>query len=83
MHSDLFNKNFSPTILVRVSIPGQNMMTKRQLGEATLPLPHCCSSSKEVRAGAQAGQEAGADAEAMEGCYLQACFPWLSQLAFL
>jgi hypothetical protein len=27
--------------------------------------------------------EAGADAEAMEGCYLLACFPWLVQLAFL
>ena len=27
--------------------------------------------------------EAGADAEAMEGCFLLACFPWLAQLAFL
>jgi hypothetical protein len=27
--------------------------------------------------------EAGADAEAMEGCYLLECFPWLAQLAFL
>jgi len=34
-----------------------------------LTLPHCCSSPKEVRSGTQAGQEAGADAEAMEGCY--------------
>jgi hypothetical protein len=48
-----------------------------------LTLPHCCSSPKEVRTGTQAGQEAGADAEAMEGCYLLACFPWLDQLAFL
>jgi hypothetical protein len=39
--------------------------------------------TKEVRTGTQAGQEAGADAEAMEGCYLLACFPWLTQLAFL
>jgi hypothetical protein len=37
----------------------------------------------EVRTGTQAGQEAGADAEAMEGCYSLACFPWLAQLAFL
>jgi hypothetical protein len=37
----------------------------------------------EVRIGTQAGQEAGADAEAMEGCSLVACFPWLAQLAFL
>ena len=27
--------------------------------------------------------EAGADAEAMEGCCLLACFPWLAQLAFI
>jgi hypothetical protein len=25
----------------------------------------------------------GAEAEAMEGCYLLACFHWLAQLAFL
>jgi len=31
----------------------------------------------------QAGQEAGADTEAMQECYLLACFPWLDQLAFL
>jgi hypothetical protein len=39
--------------------------------------------TKEVRTGTQAGQEAGADAEAMKGYYLLACFPWLAQLAFL
>jgi hypothetical protein len=48
-----------------------------------LKLPHCCSSLKEVRTGIQANQEAGADAEAIEGWYLLACFPWLAQLAFL
>jgi hypothetical protein len=62
-------------------------MTKKQVegrGEFTqLTLPHCCSSSKEVRTGTQAGQKAGADAEAMEGRYLLVCFPWLAQLAFL
>jgi hypothetical protein len=36
-------------------------------------IPHCCSSTKEVRTGTPTGQEAGADAEAMEGCYLLAC----------
>jgi hypothetical protein len=36
-------------------------------GFIQLTLPHCCSSIKEVRTGTQAGQEAGADAEAMEG----------------
>jgi hypothetical protein len=39
--------------------------------------------TKEVRTGTQAGQEAGADAEAMEGCSLLACFAWLTQPAFL
>ena len=31
----------------------------------------------------QAGQEAGADAGAMEGCSLLACLPWLAQPALL
>jgi hypothetical protein len=58
-------------VLVRVSIPGKNIMTKKQLGRkgfVQLTLPHCYLSPKEVRTGTQAGQEAGADAEAMEGC---------------
>jgi hypothetical protein len=37
--------------------------------------------TKEIRTGTQAGQEAGADAEAMEGCSLLACLPWLAQPA--
>jgi hypothetical protein len=56
-------------------------MTKKQVGEfIQLTLPHCCSSPKEVRSGIQ---EVGADAEAVEGCFLLACFYWLAQLAFL
>jgi hypothetical protein len=61
-------------------------MTKKQLGRKgfiQLTFPHCCSSPKEVRTGTQTGQEAGADAEAMEGCSLLARFHWLAQLAFL
>jgi hypothetical protein len=61
-------------------------MTKKKLGRKgfiQLTLPYCCSSPKEVMIESQAGQEAGTDAEAMEGCYLLACFPWLAQLAFL
>jgi hypothetical protein len=61
-------------------------MTKKQLGRKgfiQLTLPYYCSSPKEVRTGTQAGQKAGADAEAVEGCSLLACFPWLAQLAFL
>jgi hypothetical protein len=75
-----------PGVLVSVSIPGQNITTKNQLGRKgfiQLTLPQCCSSLKEVRTGTQAGQEAGADAEAMDGCSLLACFPWLAQPAFL
>jgi hypothetical protein len=53
-------------------------------GFIQLTLPYCCSLPKEVGTGTQAGQEAGPDAEAMEGCYyLLACFPWLAQLVFL
>jgi hypothetical protein len=58
-------------------------MTKKQLrrkGFIQFTLPHCCSSLKEVRIGTQAGQEAGADAEAMEGCSLLACLPGLLSL---
>jgi hypothetical protein len=61
---------FLKYVLVRISIPAQNIMTKKQLerkGFVQLTLPHCCSSPKEERTETQAGQEAGADAEAMEG----------------
>jgi hypothetical protein len=74
-------------VLVRVSIPGQNITNKKQVGEEMvysgfiqLTLPCYYSSPKEGRTGTQAGQEAGADAKAMEGCYLLACFLWLAQL---
>ena len=33
--------------------------------------------------GMQAGQEAGVDAEVMEGCFLLACFHWLAQTTLL
>jgi hypothetical protein len=45
-------------------------MTKKQLGRKgfiQLTFLHCCSSAKEVRTRTHTGQEAGADAEAMEG----------------
>jgi hypothetical protein len=67
--------NYLCTVLVRVSIPAQNITIKKQVeGFIQLILPHCCSSAKEVRTGTQAGQEVGADAEAMEGCSLLACY---------
>jgi hypothetical protein len=50
-------------------------MTKIKMerkGFIQLAFPYCCSSPKEVSTGTQADQEAGADAEAMEGCSLLA-----------
>jgi hypothetical protein len=65
---------------------GRNIMTKKQVGEERVYSAHTSILlfiTKEVRTGTQAGQEAGAGAEAMEGCSLMACFPWLAQLDFL
>jgi hypothetical protein len=59
-------------------------MTKKQVGEERVYSTYTSTLLLITKAvGTQAGQEAGADAEAMEGCYLLACFPWLAQLAFL
>jgi hypothetical protein len=63
-----------------------NIMTKKQVGEERVYSAYnsiLLFINKEVRTGTQAGQEAGADAEAMEGCSLLACFPWLAQPALL
>jgi hypothetical protein len=63
-------------------------MSKKQIGEEGkclfslrfhIAIHHQKMSGLEL----QAGQEAGADAEDMEGCYLVVCFPWLSQIAIL
>jgi hypothetical protein len=61
-------------------------MTKKQVGEERVYSTYTSTLlfiTKEVRTGTQAGQEAGANAEDMEGCYLLAGFPWLAQPAFL
>jgi hypothetical protein len=61
-------------------------MTKKQVGEERVYSPYTSIMlfiTKEVRTGTPAGQEPGADAEAMKGCYLLACFPWLAQPALL
>jgi hypothetical protein len=63
-----------------------NNMTKKQVGEERVYSAYTSILlfiTKEVRTGTQAGQKAGADAEAMEGCWLLACFPWLAQPALL
>jgi hypothetical protein len=73
-------------VLVRVSIPAQNIMTKMQVGEERVYSAYTFTLlfiTKEVTTGIQAGQEAGIDAEAMEGCYLLSCFHWLTQPVLL
>jgi hypothetical protein len=61
-------------------------MTKKQVGEERVYSAYTSMLlfiTKEVRTETQAGQEAGADTEAMERCSLLACFPWLAQPALL
>jgi hypothetical protein len=51
-------------------------MTKKQVAEERVYSAYTSILlfiTKEVRIGTQAGQKAGADAEAMEGCSLLAC----------
>jgi hypothetical protein len=63
-----------------------NIVTKKQGGEERVYSAYTSTLlfiTKEVRTGTQAGQKAGADAEAMEGWSLLACFPWLAQPALL
>jgi hypothetical protein len=59
-----------------------NIMTTKQVEEERVYSAYTSILlfiTKEVRTGTQARQEAGADAEAMEGCSLLACFSWLAQ----
>ncbi len=61
-------------------------MTKKQVGEERVYSAYTSILlfiTKEVRTGTQAGQNAGADAEAMEGGSLLACRTWLAQPALL
>jgi hypothetical protein len=63
-----------------------NIMTMKQVGEERVYLAYTSILlfiTKDVRTGTQAGQEARADAEAMEGCSLLAFLPWLAQPALL
>jgi hypothetical protein len=61
-------------------------MTKKQFGEKRVYSAYnsiLLFITKEVRTGTQTGQEAGADAEAMEGCSSLACLSWLAQPSLL
>jgi hypothetical protein len=63
-----------------------NIMTKKQVGEERVYSAYTSILlfiTKEVRTGTQAGQEAGTDAEIMEGWCLLAWSLWLAQPAFL
>jgi hypothetical protein len=75
-----------PICLCQGFYPCTNIITKKQVGEEKVYSAYTSILlfiTKEVRTGTQAGQEAAADAEAMEGCLLLACFPWLAQPALL
>jgi hypothetical protein len=55
-----------------------NIISKKQVGEKRVYLAYTSILliiTKEVRTGTQAGQKAGADAEAMDRCSLLDCFP--------
>ena len=77
-----------PTLLVPICLSQgfyscTNIMTKKQVGEERVYSAYTSILlfiTKEARTGTQAGQEAGADAEAMEGYSLLACFPCLLSL---
>jgi hypothetical protein len=57
-------------------------MNKKQVGEERVYSAYT-SILMFIKTGTQAGQKAGADAEAMKGCSLLACFSWLAQPALL
>jgi hypothetical protein len=63
-------------------------MTKKQVGEERVKSAYSSTllfitKKSEVGTGTQTGQEAGADAEAVEGCSLMDCLSWLAQPALL
>jgi hypothetical protein len=67
--------NFLSICLIQGFYSCTNTMTKKQVGEERVYSAYnsiLLFITKEVRTGTQAGQEAGADAEAMEGCPLLA-----------
>ena len=74
-------------VLVRVSIPAQNIMTKKQVGEERvysaytfhIAVHHQRKSGLEVKQ----AREQELMQKPLEGCYLLAGFPWFAQLAFL
>jgi hypothetical protein len=75
--------NSLPLCLSQGFYSSTHIMTKKQVGEGRVYSAYTSTLlfiTKEVRTGTQAGQEAGADAEAMEGCSLLACLSSLLSL---
>jgi hypothetical protein len=76
-------------VLVGICIPAQNILTKKSKlgGKGLFSLHFHIALHHQRKSGLELTQdrnlEAGADAEAMEGCYLLACFSWLAQLALI
>jgi hypothetical protein len=56
-------------------------MAKKQVGEERVYAVYTFTLLFITKGSHDRNLEAGADAEAMEGCCLLACFPWLAQLA--
>jgi hypothetical protein len=70
--------SFMLTLYLKRRIVRQTSWPRSKLGRKGFILAYISTlllSPKKVRTGTQAGQKAGADAEAMEGCSLLACFP--------
>jgi hypothetical protein len=53
-----------------------NIITKKQVGEER----DYSAYTSILLFITKGGQDTGADAEAMEGCFFLACFPWLAPL---
>jgi hypothetical protein len=63
-----------------------NITTKKQVGEERVYSAytfHIAVHHQGSQDWDSSRSGTGADAEAMEGCYLLVCFPWLAQPAFL
>ena len=71
--------------LLGILLLQRNIVTKKKIGEERvyfhIAVHHQKKSGQELKQGRNL--EAGADAEAMEGCCLLACSPLLAQPAFL
>ena len=74
-------------VLVRVSIPGQNIMTKKQVGGErvysaySLHFPHCCSSPKDAGLELKQVRKQELMQKPWRDVLYWLAFPWLAQPA--